>query len=261
MDGGSPRCHTTAGEPPPIVCPAPQSWAHSTHPAGRQYQLGGSPKGVRCVFLVPSGPGDSGRGCSEYPNSGLRSGFLFVPSRTRVQNLRRISSPSVSDGTRVLMRKNVQSNHRTYSVNVWIKVGRECRRPPRNCSSDVLRTGRAFAGRENQLSSISRHCSGVLPCCRQFDHRTWGWFGGFVTVGVLVVVRGVPAVGGASVIPASARGSGKVIPSELVHVVPSQDPPLAVISLTRLIAAGPAHSSVQPYVPSVNAVFGPGEVQ
>lgn len=134
-------------------------------------------------------------------------------------------------------------------------------RPPRNCSSDVLRTGRAFAGRENQLSSISRHCSGVLPCCRQFDHRTWGWFGGFVTVGVLVVVRGVPAVGGASVIPASARGSGKVIPSELVHVVPSQDPPLAVISLTRLIAAGPAHSSVQPYVPSVNAVFGPGEVQ
>lgn len=160
------------------------------------------------------------------------------------------------------MRKNVQSNHRTYSVNVWIKVGRECRRPPPgNCSSDVLRTGRTFAGRENQLSSISRHCSGVLPCCRQFDHRTWGWFGGFVTVGVLVVVRGVPAVGGASVIPASARGSGKVIPSELVHVVPSQDPPLAVISLTRLIAAGPAHSSVQPYVPSVNAVFGPGEVQ
>lgn len=192
----------------------------------------------------------------------FRSGFLFVPSRTRVQNLRRISSPSVSDGTRVLMRKNVQSNHRTYSVNVWIKVGRECRRPPPgNCSSDVLRTGRTFAGRENQLSSISRHCSGVLPCCRQFDHRTWGWFGGFVTVGVLVVVRGVPAVGGASDIPASARGSGKVIPSELVHVVPSQDPPLAVISLTRLIAAGPAHSSVQPYVPSVNAVFGPGEVQ
>lgn len=104
----------------------------------------------------------------------FRSGFLFVPSRTRVQNLRRISSPSVSDGTRVLMRKNVQSNHRTYSVNVWIKVGRECRRPPPgNCSSDVLRTGRTFAGRENQLSSISRHCSGVLPCCRQFDHRTW----------------------------------------------------------------------------------------
>lgn len=116
----------------------------------------------------------------------FRSGFLFVPSRTRVQNLRRISSPSVSDGTRVLMRKNVQSNHRTYSVNVWIKVGRECRRPPPgNCSSDVLRTGRTFAGRENQLSSISRHCSGVLPCCRQFDHRTWGWFGGFVTAACL----------------------------------------------------------------------------
>lgn len=221
----------------------------------------GHPKvcGVFSSYRV--GPGCSGRGCSEYPNSGLRSGFLFVPSRTRVKNLRRISSPSVSDGTRVLMRKNVQSNHRTYSVNEWIKVGRECRNCPGNCSSEVLRTGRTFAGRENQLSSISRHCSGVLPCCRQFDHRTWGWFGGFVTVGVLVVVRGVPAVGGASVIPASARGSGKVIPSELVHVVPSQDPPLAVISLTRLIAAGPAHSSVQPYVPSVNAVFGPGEVQ
>lgn len=78
---------------------------------------------------------------------------------------------------------------------------------------------------------------------------------------MLVVVRGAPAVGGASVIPASARGSGKVIPSELVHVVPSQDPPLAVISLTRFMAAGPAHSSVQPYVPSVNAVFGPGDVQ
>lgn len=78
---------------------------------------------------------------------------------------------------------------------------------------------------------------------------------------MLVVVRGVPAVGGASVIPASARGSGKVIPSELVHVVPSQEPPFAVISPTRLIDAGPAHSSVQPYVPSVNWVFGPGEVQ
>lgn len=172
MDGGSPRCHTTAGEPPPIVRPAPQSWAHSTHPAGTDDQQGGSPKGVRCVFLVPSGPGNSGRGCSEYPNSGLRSGFLFVPSRTRVQNLRRISSPSVSDGTRVLMRKNVQSNHRTYSANEWIKVGRECRRPPPgNCSADVLRTGRTFAGRENQLSSISRHCSG---CCLAAGNSTTG---------------------------------------------------------------------------------------
>ena len=109
----------------------PQSWAHSTHPAGTDDQQGGSPKGVRCVFLVPSGPGDSGRGCSEYPNSGLRSGFLFVPSRTRVQNLRRISSPSVSDGTRVLMRKNVQSNHRTYSVMSGPKSGESVETAPR----------------------------------------------------------------------------------------------------------------------------------
>lgn len=28
------------------------------------------------------------------------------------------------------MRKNVQSNHRTYSVNEWIKVGREGRDRP-----------------------------------------------------------------------------------------------------------------------------------
>lgn len=172
MDGGSPRCHTTAGEPPPIVCPAPQSWAHSTHPAGTDDQQGGSPKGVRCVFLVPSGPGDSGRGCSEYPNSGLRSGFLFVPSRTRVQNLRRISSPSVSDGTRVLMRKNVQSNHRTYSVNVWIKVGRECRdRPP----GIAAPTCSGLAGLSLGVRISCRVFPGIVPgCCLAAGNSTTG---------------------------------------------------------------------------------------
>ena len=48
MDGGSPRCRTAPGEPLPIVCLAPQSWAHSTHPAGTDDQPGGSPKAWAC---------------------------------------------------------------------------------------------------------------------------------------------------------------------------------------------------------------------
>ncbi len=49
---GSPRCDRTlpGGLSPRIVCPALQR-AHSTHSAGTDAQLGGSPRGVRRVFL------------------------------------------------------------------------------------------------------------------------------------------------------------------------------------------------------------------
>ncbi len=78
MDRDSPRCRTAPGQPLPIVCPAPQSWAHSTHPAGTDDQPGGSPKGVGVFSAYRVGPDNSVRACSEYPNSGLRSEFLFV---------------------------------------------------------------------------------------------------------------------------------------------------------------------------------------
>ncbi len=122
----------------------------------------GHPKvcGVFSSYRV--GPGNSGRGCSEYPNSGFRSGFLFVPSRTCVKNLRRISSPSVSDGIRVLMRKDVQSNHRTYSVNEWIKVGRECRRPPPGIATP---TCSGLAGLSLGVRISCRVFRGIVPGC------------------------------------------------------------------------------------------------
>lgn len=67
--------------------------------------------------------------------------------------------------------ENVQSNHRTYSVNVWIKVGRECRNRPGNCSSEVLRTGRAFAGRDISC----RVFRGIVPgCCLAVGNSTTG---------------------------------------------------------------------------------------